>query len=127
MVFMKRLPLLAFLLFQLVTVAQSQPRKVVADKIITIVGDRIILLSDIQNSLADIARQGGTIPENGECLLMEQAVISKILMLQAQKDSLPVTDEEVEAELDQKIRYKPVRQPGRSRRNGRQNHLPDQG
>src|SRR4030095_16583864 len=45
------------------------------------------------------------IPENGECLLMEQAVISKILMLQAEKDSIPVTDEEVEGELDQKIRY----------------------
>ena len=36
---------------------------------------------------------------------MEQAVVSKVLMLQAEKDSLPVTDEEVEAELDQKIRY----------------------
>ena len=36
---------------------------------------------------------------------MEQALISKVLMLQAEKDSLPVTDEEVEAELDQKIRY----------------------
>ena len=36
---------------------------------------------------------------------MEQALISKVLMLQAEKDSLPVTDEEVEAELDQRIRY----------------------
>jgi len=85
--------------------AQAQPKKVVADKVISIVGDRIILLSDITNSLADIERQGGTVPENGKCLLMEQAVISKVLMLQAEKDSLPVTDEEVEAELDQKIRY----------------------
>ena len=36
---------------------------------------------------------------------MEQAIVSKVLMLQAEKDSLPVTDDEVEAELDQKIRY----------------------
>jgi len=85
--------------------AMAQPKKVVADKIIAIVGDRIILYSDIQNSLADIQRQGGNVPENGECLLMEQAVLSKILSLQAEKDSLPVGDEEVEAELDQKIRY----------------------
>ncbi|HEY6063373.1 MAG TPA: peptidylprolyl isomerase, partial [Chitinophagaceae bacterium] len=76
-----------------------------ADKIAGIVGDRIILQSDIKNSIADIVRQGGTVPENGECLIMEQALISKILMLQAEKDSLPVTDEEVDAELDQKIRY----------------------
>jgi len=83
----------------------AQPQKVVADKITAVVGDRIILYSDIQNSLADIIRQGGSVPENGACLLMEQAVISKILMLQAEKDSLPVTDDEVEAELDQKVRY----------------------
>jgi peptidyl-prolyl cis-trans isomerase SurA len=85
--------------------AQSQAKRVVADKIAAIVGDRIILHSDIINSILDISRQGGTVPENAECLLMEQAVVSKVLMLQAEKDSLPVTDEEVEAELDQKIRY----------------------
>ncbi len=85
--------------------AQGQPKKVVADKIVSIVGDRIILQSDIVNSISDIARQGGTIPDNAQCLLTEQAVISKVLMLQAEKDSLPVTEEEVESELDQKIRY----------------------
>lgn len=86
-------------------VANAQPKKVVADKIAVVVGDRIILQSDITNSIADIQRQGGAIPENAHCLLMEQAIVSKVLMLQAEKDSLPVTDEEVEAELDQKIRY----------------------
>ena len=94
----------SFFLLIMATLAQSQPQKVVADKIAAIVGDRIILQSDIKNSIADIARQGGTVPENAECLLIEQALISKVLMLQAEKDSLPVTDEEVEAELDQKIR-----------------------
>jgi peptidyl-prolyl cis-trans isomerase SurA len=82
----------------------AQPKKVVADKVTAIVGDRIILLSDIKNSLADIARQGGSIPENGECMLTEQAIISKVMMLQAMKDSLPVTDDEIEADLDNRIR-----------------------
>ena len=88
--------------------AQAQPtqaKKVVADKIAGIVGDRVILESDIMNSIADIARQGGTVPENAFCLIMEQALVSKVLMLQAEKDSLPVTDEEVEAELEQRVRY----------------------
>ncbi len=102
---MKRTFTVCLLLLGFTMMVQSQPQKVVADKIAAIVGDRIILQSDIKNSLADIVRQGGTVPENGECLLMEQALISKVLMLQAEKDSLPVTDEEVEAELDQKIRY----------------------
>lgn len=92
------------MLLTLAACAQTQSKKVVADKVNAIVGDRIILQSEIRNSLADIARQGGEIPPNGECVLMEQAVISKVLMLQAEKDSLPVTDEEVEADLDNRIR-----------------------
>jgi len=100
----KKIATAFFLMFSLVTVAQGQPKKVIADKISGIVGDKIILYSDIRNSLADIIRQGGQVPENAECMLMEQAIISKMLMLQAQKDSLPVTDEEVEADLDNRIR-----------------------
>jgi peptidyl-prolyl cis-trans isomerase SurA len=85
--------------------ANAQPKKAVADKIVAIVGDRIILQSDIRNSILDIQRQGGTVPDSAECLITQQALVSKVLMLQAEKDSLPVTDEEVEAELDQRIRY----------------------
>ena len=99
---MKKILTASFLLLSYIVVAQA-PKKVVADKIVAIVGDKIILYSDIANWLLDIQRQGGTLPENAECLLMEQAVLSKVLMLQAEKDSLPLTDEEVEAELDEKI------------------------
>ncbi len=84
---------------------QSQSAKIVADKIIAMVGDRIILLSDIKNSIEDSKRRNENVPDSAQCLLTEQAIISKVLMLQAEKDSLPVTDEEVDAELDQKIRF----------------------
>jgi peptidyl-prolyl cis-trans isomerase SurA len=86
-------------------VSNAQPQKIVADKISAIVGDRIILHSDIKNSIIDAQRQGQTLPENAECMLLDQALVSKVLMLQAEKDSLVVTEEEVEAELDQRIRY----------------------
>ena len=77
----------ACLLFVSATVlSQTQAKKIVADKIAVIVGDRIILQSEIKNSIADIARQGGTIPDNAECMLMDQAIISKVLMLQAEKE-----------------------------------------
>lgn len=83
----------------------AQAQKIVADKIVGIVGDRIILQSDVKNAVADMSRQGTAVPENAECMILEQALTSKILMLQAEKDSLVVTDEEIEAELDQRIRY----------------------
>ena len=82
----------------------SQPKKVVADKIIAVVGDKIVLKSDIDNSLADMLRQGVEIPENATCLTLEQAMGIKALVLQAKKDSLPITDEEVEVDIDNRIR-----------------------
>ena len=85
--------------------ALAQPQKIVADKIVGVVGDRIILQSDIKNTLSDAARQGQPLPAGAECMVLEQALVSKLLMLQAQKDSLPLSEDEVEAELDQRIRY----------------------
>lgn len=104
MLYIKRTFAVCCLLLATTLAANAQPKKVVADKIIGIVGDKIILQSEIENSIADIQRQGGTVPDNGPCLLSEQAIISKVLMLQAMKDSLPVTDEEVEADLDNRVR-----------------------
>ena len=105
--FMKKyLSLPACILFTVALSAQpgTQSKKIVADKIAAIVGDRIIMYSDIKNTIADYARQGAEIPENAECLILDQAVLSKVLMQQAEKDSLPVTDEEVDADLDLRVR-----------------------
>lgn len=95
-----------FLLFALVTAITSlaQTRKVVADKIVGVVGDKIILHSDIRNAILDAQRQGQQIPENPECFIMEQALAQKALVLQAEKDSLAVSDEEIEALLDNQVR-----------------------
>jgi len=102
---MRKLAFALLSIFCLASAAQAQSQKIVGDKIVGIVGDKIILFSDIQNSIADAARQGAQLPDNPECSIIEQALISKVLMLQAQKDSLPVTEEEIEAELDQRVRY----------------------
>ncbi len=101
---MKKFFTLGLFLSVVAMAAQGQAAKVVADKILAIVGDRIILYSDIQNTIADAVRNGNQVPDNAQCVLVEQALISKVLMLQAEKDSLPVTDEEVEADLDNRIR-----------------------
>jgi peptidyl-prolyl cis-trans isomerase SurA len=83
---------------------QAQVKRVVADKIIGKVGDRIILKSDIMNSMADIQRQGGQLPENAECVIFESELIKKALVLQAEKDSIQIDDEEIESQIDNQIR-----------------------
>lgn len=82
----------------------GQTKKVVADKIIGKVGDRIILKSDVVNAIADIERQGGDLPPNPECIVFESELIKKALVLQAEKDSLLVEDEEIESMIDNQIR-----------------------
>jgi len=83
----------------------AQPKKLVADKIIAVIGDKIVLKSDIDNQILDMQRQGMELPANARCMILEQAMGVKALVLQAEKDSLPVTDEEVEADIDNQIRY----------------------
>lgn len=85
--------------------SMAQQKKVLADRIVATVGDKIILKSEIDNSIADMQRQGIAVPDNGNCLLLEQALGIKALVVQAEKDSLPVSDDEIDAEIDNKIRY----------------------
>ncbi|MEO6914675.1 MAG: peptidylprolyl isomerase [Chitinophagaceae bacterium] len=87
------------------TASSAQAKKVVADKILAIVGDKIILRSEITNEIADMQRNGGTVPEDARCKMLEQALAMKALVMQAEKDSLVVSDEELEGMLDNRVRY----------------------
>jgi len=102
--FMKKLLFFAFML-TVAQVATAQSARLLADKIIAIVGDKIVLRSDLVNYIDDMKRGGTEVPENADCFILERMMQDKALILQAEKDSLPVSDEEVEAELDQRIRY----------------------
>jgi peptidyl-prolyl cis-trans isomerase SurA len=99
--FMKKLLFAAFSMV-LASAALAQ-QKVVADKIVGIVGDKIVLKSEIFIANEDIKRSGGQ--EQDPCFLLDQMLVEKALVLQAEKDSIPVTEEEIDAEIDQKIRY----------------------
>ncbi|QQR98747.1 MAG: peptidylprolyl isomerase [Sphingobacteriales bacterium] len=92
--------LCGFLSLQL-AVAQNG---IVLDKIDAIVADKIILKSDIENQMEIMNLRGEEEAEN-KCDLMYQMIFNKILTIQAERDSLPVGDAEVEDELDRKINY----------------------
>jgi peptidyl-prolyl cis-trans isomerase SurA len=99
---MKKIFLFSAFFLGLTLFARSQ--KVVADKIIAIVGDKIILNSEIANEIADLQRNGEQVPDNAHCVILEQALAMKALVMQAEKDSLVVSDEELEALLDNQVR-----------------------
>jgi peptidyl-prolyl cis-trans isomerase SurA len=94
----------AFLILASATFAQQ---KVTADKIVGIVGDKIILKSELGIAIQDMVRNnnGQEVKGVDECSILDNMLIQKALVLQAEKDSLPVSEDEVEAEVDQRIRY----------------------
>jgi peptidyl-prolyl cis-trans isomerase SurA len=104
-ILMKNKILLAVISCLVLTTSWAQPKKVLADKIVGVVGNKVVLKSDIDNSIIDMQRQGMELPPDARCLTLEQSMGVKALVLQAEKDSIPVTDEEVETDIDNQIRY----------------------
>ncbi len=102
---MKKLYFLFCMIVAGSSLVHAQIQKVVADKIIAQVGDKIILRSDIMNALSDYRRQGQELPPNPECAFLQGQLIQKALVLQAEKDSLPITEDEIDAALDNRIRF----------------------
>ena len=93
---MKKLHLcLLLLMFCGIAKNYAQTQKIVADQIIAKVGDKIILKSDIDNAISDYKRQGQDVqlPPNPECAFLEGQLVQKVLVLQAQKDSITIGSE----------------------------------
>jgi peptidyl-prolyl cis-trans isomerase SurA len=74
----------------------------VLDKVIGVVGKYPILLSDLQNSMLD-EEESGLPPD--KCKNFEMLVFQKLLVAQADHDSVTVTDAEVETELSRRMAY----------------------
>ena len=73
------------------------------DEIVAIVGDEVILRSDLEGQL----NQMKAASNSGElkCQLLDQIIQKKILLARAKADSLKVNDEQVESELNRRVEY----------------------
>lgn len=79
-----------------------------ADKIIAVVGkNRIILESELDMQVAQQKQQMPTATSDDtiKCALLQQMILQKLLVEQADRDSVMVTDDDVEGQLDNRIRY----------------------
>jgi peptidyl-prolyl cis-trans isomerase SurA len=74
----------------------------VVDEIVAVVGNEIILYSDIQIQKNQIKQQGyrGVLTD---CQVLEEILFEKLLLNQAKIDSVEVTDDMVQVELDKRI------------------------
>jgi peptidyl-prolyl cis-trans isomerase SurA len=77
----------------------------IVDEIIAVVADKIILRSDIEIAYEQLTREGKVSNDSIKCFLLEQKLLENLLILKAQVDSLPVNEDRVDGELDERIRY----------------------
>lgn len=77
----------------------------VVEGIIAVVEDNIILKSDLDLQVAQAKEAGYYGEEDLYCEVLNQLIIDKIFVVQAQRDSIVVTNEEVDKELSRRIEY----------------------
>ena len=93
----------SFLIFLLPGILIAQPQSI--DKIVAIVGDKAILLSEVESQVLQMEQQATVKDSNLRCNVLEDIIIQKLLLNQAEKDSVVVSDAQVDGELSKKIRY----------------------
>jgi len=96
---LKYLGLSILVLSTLQSYAQESER-VVLDKIVAKVGSELILLSDVQDQLSYIKERKGSVTENDACNILNNIMGQKLLISAAKRDSVEVSDQEVEAQMN---------------------------
>ncbi|MDD3281105.1 MAG: peptidylprolyl isomerase [Bacteroidales bacterium] len=101
----KNIGIILFCILQAMAFAQSDN---VIDEIIGTVGNRIIMKSDVEYALQGYKYQMGmyTIENEDEirCAILEQMIFQKLLINQAELDSVVITDAQVNERIDYNMR-----------------------
>jgi peptidyl-prolyl cis-trans isomerase SurA len=78
--------------------------QVLVESVAAIVGNEVIYLSDIENMIIDYRRNSSKIPTDQlRCRVFEEALVSKLFLDQARIDSIIVTEDVVEGEVNMSI------------------------
>lgn len=75
------------------------------DKIVAIVGDEIVLYSDLQAAEMEMTKGQGKLTPGQQCTILENQVYQKLLLHHAKLDSVTVADQEVDAQVERRLNY----------------------
>ncbi len=87
------------------TFAQPGKDTKVVDQIIAVVGNNIILLSDLEAQAQQALPQTNLRGEALRCRVLDQLLLQKLLLHQADLDSITVSDDQVEQKINQNMSY----------------------
>ncbi len=94
---------IALLLFSVISVAQTQGE--IIDRIIAVIGDEIILQSELENDLIQMKMNGEDPDGLSKCSSFEQLLFQNLLLNQARIDSLVVSEAQIQSTIDQRLDY----------------------
>lgn len=83
----------------------AQKTALTIDKVVAVVGEKPILLSEVNAQFEQMKAQNSSADSSMYCVILEDLILQKLMVNQAEKDSIEVTDAQVDGELDKKIRY----------------------
>lgn len=95
--------LTAFLLLAALLPARAQKYEGVVDKSVALIGNDIVMLSDVEQEAQMMRARGLTVDKAARCEILEQFLVSKLFLTQAKLDSLVVNEAYVESALDQRM------------------------
>lgn len=75
------------------------------DKAAAVIGNEIIMISDVENEVQMMRAQGLSADRNSRCEVLENVMQSKLFLMQARLDSLSVNRDMVESELSNRLDY----------------------
>ncbi len=94
--------LFAFLLISVAASAQKYPKGIV-DKSIAVVGNEMIMISDLEEEVQMMRAQGIMSDRNARCEILESMMESKLFLMQSRLDSLEINNDNVESELRSRV------------------------
>lgn len=74
-----------------------------ADKTIVLIGNEAIFLSHLESEIQVMAAEGRGVDRNSRCQMLENMMVHKLFLNQARMDSLVVSEDNVEMELNNRI------------------------
>ncbi|MAO70933.1 MAG: peptidylprolyl isomerase [Flavobacteriales bacterium] len=75
----------------------------ILDKVVAVIGDEIVLQSDIETQYLQYLSQGYTDKEEIKCQMTEDILYQKLLVHQAKLDSIDISEDEVNKELERRL------------------------
>ena len=100
---LKKFAVGAFMLAAAFSASAQKYSNGLVDKTVAIVGNEMIMLSDVEEEMQMMRAYGMISDKSGRCDVLEQMMASKLFLMQARVDSLVVNNEMVESQLSERI------------------------